>query len=76
MARRKKKINLRDWATRLTEREGGKVSLSVAQVAEVLRLVREDLREMAVEDLDEVASGSIRMTLRSMSVPELLAFLK
>ena len=46
-----KRINVAAWASDLTRREGGKVSLPVGQVSEVLKLVLDDLARLDVEDV-------------------------
>lgn len=44
-------MNMRNLATEITLKEGGKISMSVAQVSEVIRLV---MKELALLDDDDV----------------------
>lgn len=39
-------MNLNDWAREITLEEGGKISISIAQVKEVMRLILIDLAQM------------------------------
>ncbi len=47
-------MNQNDYALIITEREGGKVNLSIAQVKEVLRIDRETFLEKTGIDKAEV----------------------
>jgi len=47
-------INLNDFARKITLEEGGKQSLSIAQVKEVIRLTLVELANADAEDVAEV----------------------
>lgn len=49
-----KKINLNTLAIIVTQREGGKKSLSIAQVKEVMRITLEELGEYKVSQIMEL----------------------
>jgi hypothetical protein len=44
-------VNLNDFAVKITQQEGKKVSLPIGQVKEVLRLVLKELKGMRLEDV-------------------------
>jgi hypothetical protein len=48
------KINLNDFAKEITLKEGGKISLPIGQVKEVMKLVFEKLAGMDPEDVQKV----------------------
>ena len=47
-------MNLNEWARRVTLEEGGKQSLSIAQVKEVMRIVLWDLAEMSATEVEAI----------------------
>lgn len=44
-------MNMREFARVITEQEGGKVNLSIAQVSEVIRLVMLEFADMDDDDI-------------------------
>jgi hypothetical protein len=44
-------MNLNDFAKRITEREGLKKSLSIAQVKEVLKIVLQEFKKIPLKEL-------------------------
>lgn len=47
-------INLNDWAKSITEKEGKKVNLSIAQVKEVMKIIFRDLKGMPLGDINDL----------------------
>lgn len=56
-----KALNGNDLAAEITRREGKKVSISIAQTKEVLRVLREVLDEMSLEDYAETLTNILRL---------------
>jgi len=49
-------MNMNDWAVEITKREGKKISVSVAQVKEILRIILRDLKNMPLKDIVSLLS--------------------